>query len=128
MVRPDDSAVDHLDRLADLFGIVERLQNDVSDARECPPTELPINHRPLAKELREIAPLHASPGYPENAVEDKTVIARTATTMGPLGNDEGLKECPFIVAHQASDQARLLPKATLNHEADRTGILFVNGS
>jgi len=128
MVRPDDGAVDHLDRLANLFGIVERLKKDVPDASERPPTELPINLRPLAEELRQLAPLHTGSGYSENAVEDKTVIARTAAAMGPLGDDEGLEECPFLVAHLASNQARLLLKGTLNHDEGKTGLLFVNSS
>lgn len=128
MVRPDDGAVDHLNCLAYPFGIVDRLQQEIPDARQRPPTELPIDRRPLAEELRQIAPLHARPGDPEHTVEDKTMIARTTAAMGALGDDERLEERPFLVAHKASNQARLLPKATLNHDGGRTGILFVNRS
>jgi maltooligosyltrehalose synthase len=54
MVRPDDGAVDHLDGLADPFGIVDRLQQEIPDARQPPPTELPIDRRPLAEEIMPI--------------------------------------------------------------------------
>ena len=128
MVRPDEGAVDHLDGLADPFGIVDRLQQEIPDARQRPPTELPIDRRPTAEVVEQIALLHADPSDPEHAVEDKTMIARTTAAMGALGDDERFEECPFLVAQKAPNHARLLPKATLNHDGDRTGILFVNSS
>lgn len=42
-VRPDDRAVDHLDRLADALGVVQYLEQQVPRAAERPVAELTVD-------------------------------------------------------------------------------------
>jgi hypothetical protein len=71
MVRPDDSAVDHLNRLPDAFRVVECIQKEVTDTCRRPPTKLPIDCRPFTEEARQIAPLHARARDPKYPVENE---------------------------------------------------------
>ncbi len=48
MVRPEDGAVDHLDRLADPFGVVQHLEQPIPEAGERPAAKLAMITRPAA--------------------------------------------------------------------------------
>lgn len=126
MVRPDDGAVDHLNGLADPFGVVQHLEQQVPEAGERPSAKLAVDRGPFAEELRKVPPLNTGAGDPEDTVEDTAVITRPAPAVRPARRHEGLEESPFLVAHQASNQARSPRKAISNHRMARQGILFVN--
>lgn len=78
MMRPDDGAVDHLNRLADPFGVIQHFEQQIPEARERPSPELAVDGRPFAEELGQIPPLNPGPGDPEDAVEDAAMITRPA--------------------------------------------------
>ena len=125
-MRPDDGAVDHLDRLADALGVVQHIEQEIPEAGESPTAELAIDGRPFPEEIGQVAPLCAGSGDPEDAVEHAPVILRPPAAVGTSPRHERLEEGPFLVAHQVSNQRRLPPKATLNHPPVQRGILFVN--
>jgi hypothetical protein len=56
------------------------------------------------------------------------MISWRAAAMRAANRHEWLKAGPFLIRHQSPNQARLLPKATLNQNLDPMGILFVNAS
>lgn len=128
MVRPDDGAVDHMNRLTAPFGVVQHFEQQIPETGERPAAKLSIHGGPFAEELGQIPPLNTGSGDPEDAVEDPAMITRPAPAVRPARRHEGLEERPFLVAHQASNQARLPRKAILNHRSARMGTLFVNRS
>lgn len=126
MVRPDDRAVDHLDRLAHALHVVQHVKQQIPEAGEGPPAKLTIHRRPLAEEIGQITPLRAGSGDPEDAVEDEPMIPRPATAVRSACRHKGLEEGLLLVTHQVSNQRRFPPKATLNHLPPQREILFVN--
>ena len=126
VVCPDDGAVDHLDRLADAFGVVQHLEQQIPEPGERPSAELAVDGGSFTEELGQIPPLNTGSGNSKDAVESAAMITRRAAAVRPACRHEGLEESPFLVAHQASNQRRRPPKATLNHSAAPRGILFVN--
>jgi len=126
VVRPDDGTVDHLDRFAAPFGVVQRVKEKIPQPGQCPAPELAIDRRPFAEEIRQITPLRAGSGEPENAVENAPMIARMPPAVGAASRHERIEKSPLLITHQSPDQARLPPKAILNQISSPLGILFVN--
>jgi len=112
VVCPDDSAVDHLQAGLAAATVVEGFEQHFPQTRQRPAPELPVNRRPFAEMLMQIAPGNARPCDPENPIQNKTMVPRTTPTARTTLDHEGLKTGPFLVAHQSPDQGRL-PKASL---------------
>ena len=127
-MRPDDGAVDHLDRLADALGVVQHLEQQIPETGEGPAAKLAVDRRPLSEKLGQITPLGASARDPEDAIEDPTMILGPSAAVRASPRHERLEERPFLVAHQVSNHGRRPPKATLNHLKARSEIIFVNRS
>jgi hypothetical protein len=127
-MRPDNGAIDHLDALANPFGLVQGFKQKVPQSGQRPAPELAIDRRPLAKMPMQVAPLRPSAGDPENPIENKAVVFRASSAMRPTHRHERLETGRFVIRHQSPNQARLLPKATLNQNLHLMGILFVNAT
>lgn len=91
-VRPDDGAVDHLDRLADALDVVQHLEQEIPQTSQGPSAEMAIDRRPLTEEIRQVAPLGTGSGNPEDTVEDEPMIPRSATAVGASCRHEGLEK------------------------------------
>ena len=127
MVRPDYSAIDHLQAGFAAATVVEGFEQQLPKTRQRPAPELAINRRPFAKMFMQIAPGNTCPCDPENSIQNKAMISRTPPASRTALDHERLKTSPFIVAHQTSDQSSL-PKDTLNQILRDLGIPFVNTS
>lgn len=125
-MRPDNGAVDHLDALADPFGLVQGFQQKVPHSGKRPAPELPIDRRPLAEMFVQIPPLRPGAGDPENPIENEAVVLRPSPAMRAANRHERLETGPLLIRHQSPNQGRLVPKATLNQKLALIGILFVN--
>ena len=117
MVRPDYCAVDHLQAGVATTAIVERFEQQLPQAGQCPAPELSINRRPFAEMFMQIAPGSAGARNPENPIQNKAMIPRTTTAARASLDHEWLKTRPFLVAHQTPDHSSL-PKGHL--ESDTT--------
>ena len=73
--------------------------------------------------LVQVAPSNASPRNPENPIENKAMIPRTAATARTPLNHERLKAGPFFVAHQTTDHGSL-PKSYRESETTPFGNPF----
>jgi len=62
--------------------------------------------------IGQVAPLSSGAGYPEDAIQNKPVIAWWATPFGARLDKERFEERPFVIAHQVSDQDALLNLAS----------------
>ena len=97
----DNGSVDHLDGAVMAFG--EGLHDQVPDASH-PPTNKPVvAGRVRPKALRQIAPWRARPQYPEDAVEDTSVVdprhaARLVRKERPDGSPLKVRE---FVSHNS---------------------------
>ena len=127
-MRPDNGRVDHLDAFADAFGLVQGFKQELPQSGERPAPELSIDRRPFAEMSVQVAPLRSGAGDPENSIQNKPMIFWRTSAMRAANRHEWLKAGPFLIRHQSPNQARLLPKATLNQNLDPMGILFVNAS
>jgi len=127
-MRPDNGRVDHLDAFADTFGLVQGFKQELPQSGERPAPELSIDRRPFAEMSVQVAPLRSGAGDPENSIQNKPMIFWRTSAMRAANRHEWLKAGPFLIRHQSPNQARLLPKATLNQNLDPMGILFVNAS
>ena len=112
MMRPDDGAVDHLHAVRDVFGGAQCFQEKLPNPRDRPTSELSVDRPPLAEVIRKVPPLRTGTGDPEDAIQDKSMIARWAPSFGAGFDQEWLKERPLVVAHQVSDQDALLNLAS----------------
>ena len=127
MVRPDDCAVDHLKAWVAAAAVVEGFEQQLPQTGQRPAPKLAVNRRPLAKMLMQIAPSNTRSRDPENPIQNKAMIPRTAAAARAAFDHEWFKTRPFLVAHQTPDQDSL-PKAALNQNLRDLGIPFVNAS
>ena len=107
MVRPDDSAVDHLQAGLAFATVIAGFKDKVPETRQRPAPELAVDRRPFPKTIRQVAPGNASPGNPENPVQNKPVVPGTPPAASPALNHKRLKADPFLVAHQSPDHDSL---------------------
>jgi hypothetical protein len=103
MVRPDDSAVDHLQAGVATAAIVEGFKPQFPQARQRPAPELAINRRPFAKMLMQIEPGNACSRNPENPIQNKAMIPRSPTTARSTLDHKRFQIGPFFIAHQTPD-------------------------
>ena len=103
-MRPDDGRVDHLHHFADAIDIVDRFQENIPQARQRPAPELAVDRRPFSKDLRQIPPLGAGAGDPEDPVQHTSVVPGRAPAAWAPDHHEGLEERPFLIPHQSTDQ------------------------
>jgi hypothetical protein len=125
MVRPDDCAVDHLQAGVAAAAVVEGFEQQLPQTRQRPAAELAVNRRLFAEMFMQIAPSDTGPSNPENPIQNKAMVPRTPPATRAAFDHERFQTCPFLVAHQTSDQGGL-PKATLNQILSALRISFVN--
>lgn len=123
----DGGAVDHLQCRRVRVGVGECRQHDVPDARQCPSSELLIDRVPGAELGRQIAPWRTRAGDPENAVQRAPVIPRRPPAERTIVGHERCEHRPLLIAHRPANQARLPPKAALNHAPISLGIGLSTG-
>ena len=70
--------------------------------------------------LMQVAPGNAGSRNPENPIQNKAMISRTAPAPRTALDHEGLKTGPFLVAHQSPDQDSL-PKSHLESDTRPLG-------
>ena len=103
MVRPDHTAVDHLQTGVAAATVIERFEQQLPQAGQRPAPKLAVNRRPFAKILVQIAPGNACPRNPENPIQNKAMIPWTPPTARAALNHEWRKTGPFLVTHHSSD-------------------------
>lgn len=94
MVRPDDGGIAHLCAVQSAAAVIERLQHQLSYPGQRPAPALPVNRRPSAEILIQIAPLRAGSRNPKNPVEHQTVIGRRPPALTARRNHERVEEPP----------------------------------
>ena len=72
--------------------------------------------------LVKIAPLCSRSGNPEDAVQNQTVVFRLSTAAGAARPHKRSKKCPFLIAHQTTNQISLPSERELESRFNR----FVN--
>jgi len=102
MVRANDRAIDHLESTRHRPAFVQGVHNLLPEPRQRPAPELPIDARPLAELLGQVAPRCTCASDPENSIQNKAVVGRFAPVHGADCQDETFKERPFLVRHQVS--------------------------
>ena len=120
MVRPDYCAVDHLQAGVAAAAVVERFEQQLPQAGQRPAPELAVNRRPFTEMLVQVAPGNAGSCDPENSIQNKAMIPRTAPAARTALDHERLKTSPFFVAHQTPDQDGL-PKSHLESDTHPLG-------
>ena len=120
MVRPDYSAVDHLQAGIAAATVVEGFEQQLPQARQRPAPELSVNRRPFAEMFMQIAPGNTSACNPENPIQNKAMIPRATATARTALDHERLKTGPFLVAHQTPDHGSL-PKSHLESDTHPLG-------
>ena len=66
MVHPDYGTVDHLQTGVAATTVVERFQQQLPQAGQCPAPELAVDRRPFAEMLMQVAPGNPRSRNPEN--------------------------------------------------------------
>ena len=112
MVRPNHRAVDHLHAVQRSAAVVQRLQHQLPDAGQRPAPELPVDRRPFAETIVQIAPRRTGSRDPEHPVKHAPMIRRRASALVSRRNHERREKRPFLIRHQAPNQDRL-PKNSL---------------
>jgi hypothetical protein len=107
MVRPDDSAVDHLQAGVATAAVVEGFEQQLPKAGQRPAPELAINRGPFAKMLMQVAPCNAGARNPENPIKNKAMVPWPPPTKRAALYHKWLKTGPFLVAHQSPNQSNL---------------------
>ena len=120
MVCPDYCAVDHLQAGIATATVVEGFEQQLPQAGQRPAPELAVNRRPFTEMLMQVAPGNAGSRNPENPIQNKAMISRTAPAPRTALDHEGLKTGPFLVAHQSPDQDSL-PKSHLESDTRPLG-------
>ena len=120
MVRPDYSAVDHLQAGVPAAAVVEGFEEKLPQARQRPAPELAINRCPFAEVFVQITPGNTGSRNPENPIQNKPMIPRTPPAARTTLDHERLKTSPFLVAHQSPDQGSL-PKSHLESDTHPLG-------
>ena len=98
--------------------MVQRVQDILPQARECPAAELAADRRPLAEPFRKIPPRRSRSGDPENAIRNRTMIGWLAPIRMPNGMDEPLEKGPLIVRYQVPRQDRFPRRDDLESQVD----------
>ena len=101
----------------------QRHGNALPNSRLTPSPEPPIDDVPAAIFGRHVAPRCAATEPPENAVDDRTVLARAACLLR-LDGQQALQNAPFGFGEIASAQA-CLQKAALNQSYGHTSITLI---
>lgn len=107
MVGADRGAVDHLQGAWHSSALVQCLHEALPEPGQRPAPELPIDARPLAELPGKIALGKACALDPENPIENETVVGGFTPARGADGEDEALKERPFLFRRKVSRQAGL---------------------
>lgn len=126
MVGADNGRVDHLDGLRRGAALGQRFEQQAPKPRPAPSQKLPVDGVPFAKVLGQIAPWRACPRDPEDAVQRTSVIGRRTTAQRTANDNERLEKLPFRIAHQATNQSRLLSKGSLESHHRTPVNPFVN--
>ena len=71
--------------------------------------------------LVKIAPLCSRSGNPEDAVQNQTVVFRLSTAAGAARPHKRSKKCPFLIAHQTTNQISLPSERELESRFNRFG-------
>lgn len=111
-MRPDDGRIDHLHAVRYVFGVARGFKEQFPDACERPAPELAVDRGPFPETVRQVAPLRAGAGAPEDAVQDEAMVTGRTTPLGSVFDQERLEERPIVVAHQVADQDALLNSAS----------------
>ena len=120
MVCPDYCAVDHLEAGVAASAVIKGFQHQLPKDGQRPAPELPVNRRPFAELLVQVAPGHARPRNPENPIQNKPVVPWPPSAPGTPLDHERLKARPFLVAHQTEYQNGPR-KSHLESESDANG-------
>ena len=121
-MRPDRGAVDHLQRVGIAAAVRQRLQHQVPHAGETPASKLLVHRVPVPQHLRQIAPWRTRAVDPKHSIQHLAVVARGAAALWRRMRQEGLEDCPFFVAHQASDHCQPpTQRSASNHTRSASG-------
>ncbi len=126
MVRPDDSAIDHVSASISLDQFGQRLEHRLEHASLDPTSISAEDAVPLAILIRQMSPLRARARHPHHAFEITSVVLRRAAASTPLGWQQRPDQCPFLVRQtnplaqgclqmEALNQNRI-PQSTFVHE------------
>ena len=107
MMGADYGAVDHLELVGRNPRMVQRVQDVLPKSGQGPAPELAVDRGPLAELFRQVTPRRSRPGYPENPIQNKTVIGCLAPVRMPNCPNEALEKRPLIVRYQVARQAHL---------------------
>jgi hypothetical protein len=108
MMCPDYCTVDHLQTGVATTAVVECFEEQLPQTGKRPTPELTVNRGPFAKMFVQIAPRNTRPCDPENPIQNKPMIPRTATATRPSFDHKWLQASPFLITHQTSDHGSLL--------------------
>src|SRR3546814_950757 len=73
LVCPHDGAIDHQVFVVPVPG--QRLEHPVPDPALCPAAEAPVHILPVAEPLRQVAPRHPGPVFPQHRLDEQLVVA-----------------------------------------------------
>ena len=121
MVRPNDGAVDHLNRVWNRLALVECGEDQLPQPCQGPAPELTVNREPFAELFRQITLRRAGARDPEDAIQHQPVIRRGPPATAPYCSDECLEEHPLVVRHQVSRQDNLQSQSYLESDTGALG-------
>lgn len=107
MIGANYRAVDHLESIRRRPALVQGVHDVLPETCPRPASELPVDARPFAKFLRQVAPWGTGASDPEYPIKNKAVVGRFAPIRRTDRQDKPFKERPFLVRHQVSCQAGL---------------------
>jgi hypothetical protein len=115
----DHGAVDHLQGRWNHPALVQGLQYPFPQPGQGPAPELAVDRRPLAELFRQVTPRRTCAGYPENPIQNKTMVHGFAPVRCADGQNEAFVKRPFLVRHQVSCQAGLHRRYQLESRSAR---------
>jgi hypothetical protein len=103
MMRPHDSAVDHLDTVGLSPAVGQGFQYGFPDPGLRPARELAVDRAPLAEIVMQVTPLRPGSRDPENPIQYAPVVTRRTPALAAARHHKGLEERPFRVRHQTAN-------------------------